>query len=286
MAVTPDRILASLRTSFQEGGTGSLGGATRTPVITSPQMYMVRVSQGGVDTYYEVMQTSSGGVQLGRPIPLPMVQKRLLQGTGTVIPLAKFQAAVGVEGPPAPVGPTMPTTPTGGSVSSGQSQEQTFAPLTPPVLEILTELRARRQAVRDAALANFGATLQAAPVMAGNLEYFPGLEPGGLADIWMGRISGKGTEAAKALTPTSMRQPMRVPLPPLASPMEPTLGSEFGGALSLAAQIINAVLPFLTGQASATSSGSSSGGGAEPTAAETSQAQLNAYLAQVGLGAQ
>lgn len=167
----------------------------------------------------------------------------------------------------------------GGGVSSSSSQS--FQPVLPPVQDILMEMRERRKNARDAAIANFTQVLQAAPVMAGNLPYFPGFEPGGAYDVALGQVTGKGTQAAGAITPQAYRTPQRVALPALPDPNEPSVGDEFGSALDFGKQIIQNLISVLTG--SSQSSGTSSSGGGGGGGSDFEQSFINSIL---GAGAQ
>ena len=270
-----------LRSSRQEGGTGSVSGATRTPrtarspalpvlyqvPLDGPPGVMYMTEDGQVISAQEAQSfIAANSVRLVQGAP-QVVQGKLVNG--------KFPTSLipGVSDPnvgqflsaPNPIfreGTTETGTDGGGgSRGASQSAEQTFQPIAPPVLDILQQLSARRQAVREASLANFGAVQGAAPFMVNPAaRFFPGLEPEGLASIALGQASGKGTVAAESLIPTATREFFRVPLPGLASPQEPTLGSEFGGAMGLAKQILDAIRLFQTGTAQSTSSQSSSGG--------------------------
>ena len=149
--------------------------------------------------------------------------------------------------------PTQDTVGDGGGVSASSSSfEETFAPLTPPVIDILDRLQTRRQAVREAALANFNAVAQASPIMAPQgAKFFPGFEPGGIADILFAQTAGR-----QPLTDvfSAIRAPGRVALPGLPSPQEPPVGAEFAGALDFAKKILSAVQSFQTGRAGSQSS--------------------------------
>lgn len=284
------------------GGTASLSGATsgsggsrrnrprgRTqvaPTVTTLPQLLGLIQQFGLGaaTFPQVLQsqlfTGQGALNLS-----PQLYKQLQDyyvtreqgGTKNLVtgsPLSEAASTVAQE-------QTTSETGTGGFSSSSS---QSFQPILPPVLDILDEMRARRAAAREAALANFGAILQAAPVMAGNLEFFPGFEPGGAYDVAMGQVSGKGTEAQKAATPASYRKPQRIPLPALMNPNEPTVGSEFGGAMGFAQQILANLISVLTGTSSSSSSYPSGGGSAGGQL--TDEEYINSILGSLPVGAQ
>ncbi len=274
----------------QEGGTKSLPGASssgptgrtslpvlyQVPLDAAPGvMYML--ANGEVISAAQANALIAGNaVSLVKGAPL-QIQQQMVNG--------KFPTSLipGIEDPNVMQFLAVPDAPavTGGggpgdgggaaSVggSSGSSQEQTFQPIAPPVFDILDRLQSRRQAVREASRANFDAILGASPTMVNpDARFFPGLEPGGLASIALGQASGLGTEGAEGLIPNATREFFRVPLPGLADPQEPSLQSEFGGAMGLAKQILDAIRLFQTGSAS--SAQSSTGG-------STSSPSLSAY---------
>ncbi len=122
---------------------------------------------------------------------------------------------------PAPVCPDDTLTGAGGSIST---------PVVPPVLEILAERRLRRgQNAQNLLLA----AQQTVPPGA---KVFPGFESGGLADVLMGLITGKGVEASKGIIPDAARQVQRQTLP-----SEPSIESELPSSLAAAQQILDAL---------------------------------------------
>jgi hypothetical protein len=140
-------------------------------------------------------------------------------------------------------------------------------PVPSPVLEVMQMQAQRREASRAAAQNQLGALLTAVPKMAPQgASYFPGMEEGGIADIMMGILSGKGVEASKSLIPQSSRQPGIRPIPQslfdaIGAP-EPGMESEFGSASSIARMILGQMLQLPQySQMSRTSGSSSSGGG-------------------------
>ena len=258
----------AIRGMEEGGGTASLSGATRTNTGGSlfiPGTYWIAgapfvlevlkdPSKGRLPSNLQFFELTQSGnvVQIGREVPLDEVQKRLLHGNINVMPQEQFQQQFGDD--------TQPSADTGG-ISASSSQEA-FAPLTPPVLDILDRLQARRQAVRDAALANFSAVAQAAPIMAPQgAKFFPGFEPGGIADIMFAQSAGRQPVQDPF---ASYRAPGRVALPGLPSPYEPAVGEEFGGALDLAKIILSAIQSFQTGRASSTQTGGTSTTGPTP----------------------
>lgn len=150
--------------------------------------------------------------------------------------------------------PPAPEFYTSGTASSWSSSSS-FTPVLPPVLEWLAEQRARREANRTAAQAIINSILETAPrALPSSWKTLPGMEEGGVADILMGIISGKGTaEAGKLLAPYRALERMRVPISQLQDLMEPSAESELPGALGAAKKIIDALKLIQTG---ASSSGS------------------------------
>lgn len=138
-----------------------------------------------------------------------------------------------------------------GGSSSSQSTGSTV--VLPPVVELLQEMRARREsAVAQAE------TL--ASIMSNNLPsgmmYYPGFERGGLADVLLGIITGKGPAAAQQILPQGQRMVDRVNLNVPSS--QPGVGDEFGQGMTFADAIMAAIRNIQTSQSS---SQSSSGGG-------------------------
>lgn len=264
------------RRRAQEGGTGSVSGATRSSpsrtVYKAPTQdgFVFVTEDGNVLSPMSVRQSLAAGlITVVNGIP-PVLEQIAVGGilpvtfsTGLASPQITGPAPLQPDAqPPADDGDAGGGGGIGGSRGASRSTEQTFQPIAPPVTDILRIMSDRRQAVRDAALANFGAVQGAAPQMVNpDVRFFPGLEPGGIASMALGQSSGLGTEAAESLIPTATREFFRVPLPGLASPQEPTLQSEFGGALGLAKQILDAIRLFQTGTASSSQSGGGGGGG-------------------------
>jgi hypothetical protein len=110
---------------------------------------------------------------------------------------------------------------------------------------------------------------------------YPGMEHGGLADIMMGIISGKGVEGARSLIPQTTREPGIQEIPAslfeAIGAAEPSMGSEFDAASSIASMILGQMLRIP--RFSAVSSGGGSAAAAEPSAED---AGLNAILAALG----
>ncbi len=122
---------------------------------------------------------------------------------------------------PAPVCPDELTTGGGGSIST---------PVVPPVIEILAERRARRGQNATNLLA------AAQQTVSPGAKVFPGFEGGGLADVLLGLITGKGVDAASGIIPDAARQVHRQTLP-----HEPSIESELPASLAAAQQILDAV---------------------------------------------
>ncbi len=99
----------------------------------------------------------------------------------------------------------------------------------PPVTEILAERRARRQALGQQLIS------AAAQNVPGGATFYPGFNPGGIADVLLGIASGKGTKAVQAegLIPEGQRRVTRVNLPG-----QPTVEQDFGSSLALANRIL------------------------------------------------
>lgn len=156
---------------------------------------------------------------------------------------------------PPPVAPQMVQTGTSG----GQATEWTQQPLIPPVVDFLGMATARREAMRQAAQAMVDSIIKAAPLLASpGMEYFPGMEPGGLADTLLAAITGRTVAGAQALVPYATRAPARIPLPlsqMAALAAEPPLEAEFPAAARMAQAVLQAVIPFLAGQAASTQGG-------------------------------
>ncbi len=269
----------------QEGGTGSLGGARGTPrvVYKAPTQnggFVFLTEEAGILSQISVRNSLAAGlITVINGIP-PIIADIAIGGvlpvsfTNDVTPQVILPEGDGGGGDGGDGGGDGGTAGVGGSSGAAQSTEETFQPIAPPIMDILADLAARRQATRDAALANFEAVRGAAPQMVNPAaRWFPGLGPGGLASIALGQSSGLGTEAAEGLIPSATREFYRVPLPGLGDPQEPTLGSEFGGAMGLAKQILDAIRLFQTGQAQSTQSQSSTGGSGSSSSLEASVIQ-------------
>lgn len=105
---------------------------------------------------------------------------------------------------------------------------------TPPVLDLLAEMRARRQA--EAEQARGLAEILAANVPRG-MKFYPGWEPGGVADILLGIVTGEG--ANHGVLPADQRTVKRqqIPIPQ----GQPSVQEDFGDASSMANAILNAI---------------------------------------------
>ena len=136
------------------------------------------------------------------------------------------------------------------SQSSGQSTQSTLA--SPPVLDILAEMRERRNS--EAARANIISSLLSNNTPRGQ-NFYLGFEPGGLADVLLGIITGQGPSAAAGILPAGQRavRTTAVPIPGA----EPSVGAEFGGAKDMGNLILDAIRNIQTGQSSQQSSSTS-----------------------------
>jgi len=172
-------------------------------------------------------------------------------GQGDIDKLARTGAPSGTNrrAKAAAAAAAQPTTaepaPTGGE---GFSMVQTGTDVAPsPVLEVMAEQRARREASRQAAQNQLSGMLTAIPKFAPRgATTFPGMEHGGLADIMMGILSGQGVAGAQGLIPETTRQPGIQEIPAslfeAIGAAEPSMASDFGGASSIAAQILGQML--------------------------------------------
>jgi hypothetical protein len=144
--------------------------------------------------------------------------------------------------------------------SSSQGSSWGATPVEPPVLSILQEMRQRRDSL--AQRQQIIADILAGNVPRGQTNYL-GFEPGGVADILMGLISGEGPGAGARILPADQRRVRRQQLPVPGG--EPSVGEEAGGAMSLAQQILNAIRVISTSGSQQTS-GSSQGTTPAPAA--------------------
>lgn len=139
----------------------------------------------------------------------------------------------------------------GGSSSSWQAQ-----PVMPPVLDILAEMRARRDS--EAQRAKLISDILGANTPRGQKNYL-GFEPGGVADVLMGIITGKGPSAGADILPADQRAVRRTEVPIPGA--EPSVGDEAGGAMSLAEMIMNLIRVISTGGSQSQQSSAGSLGG-------------------------
>lgn len=129
--------------------------------------------------------------------------------------------------------------PGGGLVQTGEDIT------TAPIIEMLMEMRARRESNSSRAQNAITSLLAAAPKLApAGAKYFPGYEHGGIADIMMGFLSGKGP--AHGALPEEIRAPGKVPvdmslIDRIAAP-EPGVESDFPMASDLAMKILQAAM--------------------------------------------
>lgn len=109
--------------------------------------------------------------------------------------------------------------------------------VVPPVVDILGEMRLRREAE-----AGIGKTMAEIlnSNLPGGLSFYPGMEPGGLADVLLGIITGKGPGAAAGILPYDQRRVERMNIPFPTEGM-PSVGEEFSEASALANAILNAI---------------------------------------------
>lgn len=142
--------------------------------------------------------------------------------------------------------------------SSGQSSSWSAQPVLPPVLDLLAEMRSRRDS--EAARAKLISDILSSNVPQGQ-NYYMGFEPGGVADVLLGIITGNGPGAASAILPEDQRRVRRqnVPIPGA----EPEVGAEAGAASTIAQQIMDAIRVISTG-GSQSSQGSTSGSAPAP----------------------
>lgn len=184
----------------------------------------------------------------------------------TYVPPPGSQTPAGGDYSFAEKGPTM--LPTGGSSQSSSSSGQStsaskqYTPVTPPVLDILAEMRARRESKRAMYTDIVKALLEtsAVAVPEGSGGVFPGMEKGGMADILMGIMSGQGAAGAGVLDP--LRKPGTMSIPISAMQVEqPSVADEFGGAMGMSKQILDAIKVLLTGESVQQSTQQSAGGG-------------------------
>lgn len=135
----------------------------------------------------------------------------------------------------------------GGTAGSSQSSGSTV--VLPPVLELLAEMRARRES--EAAQASSIGELLMTNLPRGQ-TYYPGMEPGGLADVLLGIITGQGPSVAQQILPEGQRLVRRteVPIPQ----GQPPVAEEAGGAMGIAQAILDALRNIQTSQSSSSSS--------------------------------
>jgi hypothetical protein len=129
-------------------------------------------------------------------------------------------------------------------------------------------MRARRQERQNMAQQVVAGLLQTAPIAAPEgLQTFPGFEPGGLFDTLMGVVTGKGANAAVNV-PQALREPGRINIPISSMQQEvPPLSEDFGGALGMAQQILDAMrLPQTGASQQASAGGGTSGQVVQPDA--------------------
>lgn len=156
-------------------------------------------------------------------------------------------------------------TTSGGIFQSGESIT------LPPILEMLAEMRVRRDTNRVAAEKQLQASGELAPRLAPS-EFMPGFEQGGLADVMAGILSGKGKNHGM-LTP-EMRKPKQLPvdlgLLSLIGQQEPGISADMPDAVSLAKMIFD--------NAIRTPTYSSYGGGSSSSASSEGEGDIEAQL--------
>lgn len=125
----------------------------------------------------------------------------------------------------------------GGLVQTGEDVVQA------PILELLAEMRSRRDTNATRAREGLTATRELAGSLAPS-KYMPGYERGGLADIMMGFLSGKGKNHGGL--PEEMRAPQQLPvnlsLLDMISQPEPGIESDMPMASDLAQKILAAAM--------------------------------------------
>lgn len=128
----------------------------------------------------------------------------------------------------------------------GSSQSTSSQPVLPPALELLQEMRMRRESEANQATAL--AEMLSANTPQGQ-KYYLGMEPGGMADVLMGIITGNGPSAGASLLPEDQRAVRRTNVP---FPMEgqPPVGQEAGEAMDIGNAILNFLRNIQTGQSS------------------------------------
>lgn len=137
----------------------------------------------------------------------------------------------------------------GGMVQTGGTA------ILPPIIEMLTLMQTRRQDAKAAAQAYLTSILGIGPVVPSGATQFPGFESGGLADVMMGFITGKGKESYNINDPLRAinRVPIDMSMLDLLTEPEPTVEAEMGAASALAQQILGGALHlpsygFLSGE--------------------------------------
>lgn len=161
----------------------------------------------------------------------------------------------------------------GSGSSSGSSQGSSWNSqvVLPPVMELLMEMRARRDSL--AQRQNILADILSANTPQGQKNYL-GFEPGGIADVLMGLITGEGPSAGARILPADQRAVRRQALPVPGG--EPSVADEFGGGMDMATLILNALRTIATGGSQQSSQQSSAqqqqSGGSQPSAAALAEA--------------
>lgn len=130
----------------------------------------------------------------------------------------------------------------------GSSSSSSLA--VPPVLELLGEMRMRREAEAQQAVS-------LAEIIGSNVprgqEFYPGYEPGSVADVLLGIITGGGPARAQEVLPANQRRVRRTGIP--VPQGQPDVSEEFGAASSMAQQILDAIRVIQTGSSGPATSG-------------------------------
>jgi len=156
----------------------------------------------------------------------------------------------------------------GGGGGGGFTTYQTGTDVyVPPLVQLLTELRAKRTEDRTSAKEQLETAKTIAGAMAPDGDTFPGGAPGGLMDIFGGILSGKGQAGIKAGNDpfTGLRKPGKLPvdvqgLLERIGEREPDVSTDSPVALDLAKKMFEAALKVPRFGA-VSLGGSSSGGG-------------------------
>jgi len=125
-----------------------------------------------------------------------------------------------------------------------------YQAVMPPTLELLAEMRERRAGRRTAGMERFATLVAAARgELPSTQKYYPGFEPGGVADAMLSLITGKGIdEIQRTILPMGQREVERRAIPEPAEIPEPTVAEEFPEAEELARLLTEAIKMIAAGQ--------------------------------------